>query len=126
MEVFLTYLKVFAVGGALCALGQLLINKTEMSSARILVTFMLLGLVLEAAGVFGYMKDFAAAGVTVPITGFGSSLAKGAIKGDKNSRSQPSPFGVSWLPADKNYFLSFPSSSSFLCRGSFLASMMTL
>ena len=44
---------------------------------------MLLGLVLEAAGVFGYMKDFAAAGVTVPITGFGSSLAKGAIKGAK-------------------------------------------
>lgn len=83
MEVFLTYLKVFAVGGALCALGQLLINKTEMSSARILVTFMLLGLVLEAVGVFGYMKDFAAAGVTVPITGFGSSLAKGAIKGAK-------------------------------------------
>lgn len=57
MEVFLTYLKVFAVGGALCALGQLLINKTKMSSARILVTFMLLGLVLEIAGAFSYMKN---------------------------------------------------------------------
>lgn len=57
MEVFLTYLKVFAVGGALCALGQLLINKTKMSSARILVTFMLLGLVLEiAGGVFIYER----------------------------------------------------------------------
>ncbi len=83
MEIFLTYLKVFATGGALCALGQLLINKTKMSSARILVTFMLLGLVLEVAGAFAYMKEFASAGVTIPITGFGSSLAKGAMQGAK-------------------------------------------
>lgn len=83
MEIFLTYLKVFAAGGALCALGQLLINKTKMSSARILVTFMLLGLVLEVAGAFAYMKEFASAGVTIPITGFGSSLAKGAMQGAK-------------------------------------------
>ena len=83
MEIFLTYLEVFAAGGALCALGQLLINKTKMSSARILVTFMLLGLVLEVAGAFAYMKEFASAGVTIPITGFGSSLAKGAMQGAK-------------------------------------------
>lgn len=83
MEIFLTYLKVFAAGGALCALGQLLINKTKMSSARILVTFMLLGLVLEVVGAFAYMKEFASAGVTIPITGFGSSLAKGAMQGAK-------------------------------------------
>lgn len=83
MEIFLTYLKVFAAGGALCALGQLLINKTKMSSARILVTFMLLGLVLEVAGAFAYMKEFASAGVTIPITGFGSTLAKGAMQGAK-------------------------------------------
>ena len=83
MEIFLTYLKVFAAGGALCALGQLLINKTKMSSARILVTFMLLGLVLEVAGAFAYMKEFASAGVTIPITGFGSSLANGAMQGAK-------------------------------------------
>lgn len=83
METFLDYLKVFAVGGALCAIGQVLINKTKMSSARILVLFMLLGLVLELAGAFGYMKEFASAGVTVPITGFGSTLAKGAMQGAK-------------------------------------------
>ena len=83
METFLDYLKVFAVGGALCALGQVLINKTKMSSARILVLFMLLGLVLELAGAFEYMKEFASAGVTVPITGFGSTLAKGAMQGAK-------------------------------------------
>lgn len=83
MEIFLDYLKVFAVGGALCALGQLLINKTQISSARILVTFMLLGVVLELAGAFSYMKEFASAGVTIPITGFGSGLARGALRGAK-------------------------------------------
>ena len=81
MEIFLDYLKVFAVGGALCALGQLLINKTQISSARILVTFMLLGVVLELAGALSYMKEFASAGVTIPITGFGSGLARGALRG---------------------------------------------
>ncbi|MFR5832815.1 MAG: SpoVA/SpoVAEb family sporulation membrane protein [Acutalibacteraceae bacterium] len=83
MEYFLTYLKVFAVGGAVCMLGQLLINKTKMSSARILVTFMLLGLILEVAGAFSYMKEFASSGVTIPIMGFGSNLAKGALEGAK-------------------------------------------
>ena len=81
MDIFLIYLKVFAVGGLICMLGQILINKTGMTSARILVLFMLLGVVLEVAGAFGYMEQFAKAGVTIPIMGFGSSLAKGAIKG---------------------------------------------
>ena len=85
MEIFLMYLKVFAVGGALCALGQLLINKTKMSSARILVCFMLLGALLETTGAFGYMKEYAGAGDTVPITGFGSTLVKGALEGAKES-----------------------------------------
>lgn len=81
MDFFLIYLKVFAVGGLICMLGQILINKTGMTSARILVLFMLLGVVFEVAGAFGYMEQFAKAGVTIPIMGFGSSLAKGAIKG---------------------------------------------
>ena len=83
MEYFLNYLKVFAVGGAVCVLGQILINKTSMSSARILVTFLILGVVLEIAGAFKYMEEFAGAGVTVPIMGFGSNLAKGALEGAK-------------------------------------------
>ena len=87
MEIFLDYLKVFAVGGALCALGQLLINKTQMSSARILVTFMLLGVVLELAGAFSNMKEFASAGVTIPITGFGSGLARGVFLPEAAKRS---------------------------------------
>lgn len=81
MEIFLDYLKVFAVGGFVCMLGQILINKTEMSSARILVLYLLLGLVLEITGAFEPIKEFAGAGVTIPIMGFGSNLAKGALEG---------------------------------------------
>lgn len=83
MAIFLTYLKVFAVGGFICLIGQVLINLTKLTSARILVIFLLLGVLLEAVGVFKYLKDFAQAGVTIPIMGFGSNLAKGAIEGAK-------------------------------------------
>ena len=83
MEIFLTYLKVFAIGGGICLIGQIIINVTKLTSARILVIFLLLGVVLEAVGVFKYMKEFAQAGVTIPIMGFGSNLAKGAIEGAK-------------------------------------------
>ena len=81
MEIFLTYLKVFAVGGLICLIGQIFINKTEVTSARILVGFMLLGVIFEVTGAFTYMESFAKAGVTIPIMGFGSNLAKGALKG---------------------------------------------
>ena len=77
----ITYLKVFVVGGAVCLIGQLLINLTKMTSAKILVTFLLLGVVLEALGLFDPIREFARAGITIPITGFGSTLAKGAIEG---------------------------------------------
>ena len=78
---FLTYLQVFAVGGLVCLIGQVLINLTKMTSSKILVTFLLIGVVLEAVGIFAPIKRFAAAGITVPIVGFGSTLAKGAIEG---------------------------------------------
>ena len=83
MEIFLNYLKVFAVGGLVCMLGQILINKTKMSSARILVLYMLVGVVLEVSGAFKYIKEFAHSGITIPIIGFGSNLAKGALEGAK-------------------------------------------
>lgn len=78
---FLDYLQVFLVGGVICLLGQILINFTKMTAARILVIFLLLGVLLETIGVFQYIEEFGKAGATVPITGFGSGLAKGAIKG---------------------------------------------
>ena len=79
MEMFLQYLYVFLVGGFICMLGQILIIKTQMTTARILVTFVTLGVILEAIGVYDYIFDFAKAGISVPIVGFGASLAKGAI-----------------------------------------------
>ncbi|MCR5664239.1 MAG: stage V sporulation protein AE [Oscillospiraceae bacterium] len=71
------YLKVFAVGGALCAIGQILIDKTRLSPARILTAYVLAGLVLGALGVYRPLIDFAGAGASVPLTGFGCLLAEG-------------------------------------------------
>ena len=81
METLLTYLQVFAVGGAICLVGQVLMNLTKLCPARILVTFLILGVVLETFGLFDYLKEFGKAGATIPICGFGSTLAKGAIEG---------------------------------------------
>jgi len=80
---FLDYLIVFGIGGAVCLLAQILIIRTRMTSARILVLFLLIGVFLEAIGVFEPIANFAKAGITVPIIGFGSALAKGAIAGAK-------------------------------------------
>ena len=80
MELFLQFLYVFLVGGFVCMLGQILVIKTQMTTARILVTFVTLGVILEAVGLYDYIFNFAKAGISVPIVGFGASLAKGAIK----------------------------------------------
>jgi len=72
-------LKCFVVGGAICIIGQILIDKTKLTPARILVAFVTLGAVLSGLGIYQYIVDFAGAGATVPLTGFGHNLAKGAI-----------------------------------------------
>lgn len=77
----MTYLWVFLIGGLVCSLGQLLIIKTKITSARILVTFVLIGVALEGLGLFDGIAEFAKAGINVPIIGFGASLTKGAIAG---------------------------------------------
>ncbi len=71
------YLKAFLVGGVFCIIGQLLIDKTKLTPARILVTYVVSGVVLGAIGVYKPLADWAGAGATVPLTGFGYSLAKG-------------------------------------------------
>jgi stage V sporulation protein AE len=81
MQTVLNYLIVFAVGGALCAVAQLLLIKTKITPSRILLIFLFIGVVLEAAGVFEPLKEFAKSGVTVPIMGFGALLTKGAVEG---------------------------------------------
>ena len=77
MEMFLPYLWAFLVGGAICAVGQLLIDYTKLTPARILVCFVVLGVILGAVGICPPLIDFAGAGASVPLTGFGALLAKG-------------------------------------------------
>ncbi len=81
MEIFWEYLKVFAVGGALCVIGQLLIDKTNLTPGRILVSFVTAGVLLSAVGLYKPLADFAGAGASVPLTGFGHSLAEGVREG---------------------------------------------
>ena len=71
------YLKVFAVGGALCAIGQLLIDKTKLSPARILTAYVVAGVILGALGLYQPLADWAGAGATVPLTGFGYLISTG-------------------------------------------------
>ena len=70
------YGKAFVVGGLICLVGQILIDKTKLTPARILVLFVTLGVVLTAVGLYGPLVDFAGAGATVPLTGFGYTMAK--------------------------------------------------
>lgn len=76
-------LKAFLVGGLICVIGQLLIDYTKMTPARILVLFVTLGVALTAVGVYEPLVKFASAGATVPLTGFGYTLAKGVEKAVK-------------------------------------------
>lgn len=81
IEIFLGFLKAFAVGGLICMIAQIVINLTDLTAGKILVTFMLLGVALQGLGLYQYLVDFAGAGATVPISGFGYLLANGAIQG---------------------------------------------
>ena len=80
MSEILIYVKAFAVGGLICVIGQILMQTTKLTSARILVLFVVAGVVLTGLGVYKPLVDFAGAGATVPLTGFGYSLAMGAIE----------------------------------------------
>ena len=81
MDTVWIFIKAFLVGGLICDVGQLLIMNTKLTNARILVLFVVSGAVLTALGVYKPLVDFAGAGATVPLTGFGYSLAMGAIEG---------------------------------------------
>ena len=77
MNVLLPYLKCFLTGGLLCAAGQILIDRTALTPARILTAYVVAGVVLGAVGVYGPLADWAGAGASVPLTGFGNTLARG-------------------------------------------------
>lgn len=77
MELFLEYLRAFLCGGILCAIGQILIDRTKLSPAKILVSYVVAGVVLGGLGLYQYVAEWGGAGATVPLTGFGYLLAKG-------------------------------------------------
>ena len=77
------YLYAFLIGGAICTVGQLLLSFTRLTSARILVLFVVAGVILGGLGLYQPLVDFAGAGASVPLLGFGNALAKGAIEGAK-------------------------------------------
>lgn len=80
-EIIWAFIKAFTVGGLICVIAQVVINFTDLTAGKILVYFMLAGVVLTAIGVYQPLVDFAGAGATVPISGFGYLLANGAIRG---------------------------------------------
>ena len=84
------YLKAFLVGGLFCLLGQIVIDKTKLTPARILVAYVVMGVLLGAVGIYEPIAEFAGAGATVPLTGFGYNLAKGV----KEAVSQDGFIGI--------------------------------
>ncbi len=81
LSILFMFAKAFAVGGAICTVAQVIINFTKLTSGKILVIFLLAGVILEGLGLYRYLVDFAGAGATVPICGFGYLLARGAMRG---------------------------------------------
>lgn len=81
LEILYAFFKAFAVGGLICAVAQVIINFTDLTAGKILVIFMLAGIVLTALGIYQPLVEWAGAGATVPISGFGYLLASGAMKG---------------------------------------------
>lgn len=82
---FMQLLRCFVVGGIICIIGQILIDKTKLTPARILVVFVTVGAILGGLGIYKYLIDFAGCGATVPLTGFGASLAKGTLEAVKEN-----------------------------------------
>lgn len=80
MAIFLALLKAFAVGGLICVVGQLLIDFTKITPARVLVSFVVLGVILGAVGVYQPLMKFAGCGASIPLTGFGAALVEGTNK----------------------------------------------
>jgi stage V sporulation protein AE len=81
LEIVWAFAKAFLVGGLICLIAQVVINFTDLTAGKILVLFMLCGVVLQGLGLYQYLVDFAGAGATVPISGFGYLLANGAMRG---------------------------------------------
>ena len=84
MDIFMDFLKAFVVGGLICLTGQILIDKTKLTPGRILTLYVVAGAALGALGLYGRLVDFAGAGATTPLTGFGNALIEGVRQAVKN------------------------------------------
>ncbi len=82
---FMQIVRCFLTGGIICVIGQILIDRTKLTPARILVIYVTVGAILGGLGIYQSLIDFAGAGATVPLTGFGANLAKGALEEVSNS-----------------------------------------
>lgn len=80
MDLWIQYIKSFIVGGAICVIGQILLDRTKLTNGKIMVLFLVVGAFLGAIGVYEPIVQFAGAGATIPISGFGYSLARGAME----------------------------------------------
>ena len=83
MDTFLMFVKAFLIGGGICLVGQIVINYTPLTNGKILVLFLIAGAILEGFGLYSKLIEFAGAGASVPISGFGCALVKGAVKAAK-------------------------------------------
>lgn len=80
MDMFMEYVRCFVVGGLICVIGQILLDRTTLTNGKIMVIFLVAGAILQAIGIYQPIVEFAGAGATVPISGFGYALAKGAME----------------------------------------------
>lgn len=116
LDIVLAFVKAFAVGGSICLVAQIIINVTNLTAGKILVYFMLAGVVLTALGAYQPLVEFAGAGATVPISGFGYLLASGAMRGAENGLFYAVTGALSSASAGVTAAIVFSFAASLLCK----------
>lgn len=116
LDIVLAFVKAFAVGGSICLVAQIIINVTNLTAGKILVYFMLAGVVLTALGAYQPLVEFAGAGATVPISGFGYLLASGAMKGAEKGLFYAVTGALSAASAGVTAAIVFSFIASLLCK----------
>lgn len=116
LDIVLAFVKAFAVGGSICLVAQIIINVTNLTAGKILVYFMLAGVVLTALGAYQPLVEFAGAGATVPISGFGYLLASGAMRGAEKGLFYAVTGALSSASAGVTAAIVFSFAASLLCK----------
>lgn len=116
LDIVLAFVKAFAVGGSICLVAQIIINVTNLTAGKILVYFMIAGVVLTALGAYQPLVEFAGAGATVPISGFGYLLASGAMRGAEKGLFYAVTGALSSASAGVTAAIVFSFAASLLCK----------